>query len=107
MQAHLTARVLKVTVVLDPAEVAKLTVPDQPRMTLSIQGGGEIRVGGERVVTADLASKSVRKAQAAIREHGAEAMVVVLQGKLIAGDQLTEAGLVAHVKATKPVEAAA
>jgi hypothetical protein len=97
--AHLNARAIKVTVVLDASEVARLAVPEgQPRVTLSIRVGGEISVGGERLVTAELAAKSVRKAQAAIIEQG---VAVVLQGRLVAGDVLAEAGLACQPKAPK------
>jgi hypothetical protein len=97
MPAHLTVRALKVTVVLDPAELLLLDAAEgKPRLTL------RIRVGGERLVTAELAAKSVRKAQAAIREHGAAGVAVVLQGKLVAGDQITEVGLSAQVKQPRP-----
>jgi hypothetical protein len=108
MPVHLNARAIKVTIVLDPSELARLAVPEgQPRVTLSIRVGGEISVGGARIVTADIAAKSVRKAQVAIREHGAAGVAVILQGKLVADDQIAEAGLVAQVKTPRPVAAAA
>jgi hypothetical protein len=55
----------------------------------------------DRSVSADLASKSIRKAQAAIDEHGADGVACIIQGKLVAGDRIAEAGLVAQVKAPK------
>jgi hypothetical protein len=106
MPTTISARALKVTAVLDPTELAMLAVPDgRPRITLHVRTP-------DRTVTADLASKSVRKAQAAIAEHGPEAIALILQGKLAAApgaDQIAEAGLVAQLKAPKPVplEAAA
>jgi hypothetical protein len=56
----LTARVLKCTVLLDPAEIEALALVDGiPRVQLSI------RIADGRTVTADIAAKAVRK------EHGA------------------------------------
>jgi hypothetical protein len=40
----------------------------------------------------EFAAKSLRKAQAAIREAGADAIAVVLQGCLVEGDMIAEAG---------------
>jgi predicted O-methyltransferase YrrM len=57
----------------------------------------------DRVVTADVAAKSLRKAQAAIREAGVDGVAVILQGALAAGDEITEAGLSAQPKAPKAV----
>ena len=96
----LAALALKVTVVLDPGEVAALAVPEgQPRTVLHIKTP-------DRTVTVDIASKSVRKAQATIAENGAAGVAVIIQGKLVAGDVLAEAGLVAQAK-TKPAAAVA
>jgi hypothetical protein len=91
----INARSIKCTLVLDAAELLNIAVPDAgpQRITLSIQTP-------DRTVTADLASESIRKAQAAIRENGADGVACVLQGKLAgpAGDQIIEAGLVAQPK---------
>ena len=66
----LGGRALKVTIVLDSAEVAALAVPDgQPRVTLRVNVGG-------RIVSAEVASKSLRKAIGPIRETGADGWVV-------------------------------
>jgi hypothetical protein len=101
MPARLTARSLKCTLVLDPAELALLDVPNaQPRMTLRVKVP-------DRMVTADVAAKSVRKCKATIAEHGVQAVAVVLQGKLSIGDVLLEAGLTVQIKTPKPAEAAA
>ena len=40
----------------------------------------------DRTLTAEIAAKSLRKAQKAIREAGANNIVLVLEGRLIAGD---------------------
>jgi hypothetical protein len=96
----LTARALKVTVPLDVAEVAALPAPDgQVRSQLAIACEGKI-------YTADIATKSLRKAKATIAASGAGNVFVLVQGKL-KGNEIVECGLVAQVKAPKPaVEAA-
>lgn len=100
MTAAVTARgPLKVVAVLNPAELADLVVPDgQPRFLLTIR----LPAG---VVTADLATKSVRRAIAMVREHGAENMAAIVQGRL-SGSQIAEAGLSVQPKAVKPEAAA-
>jgi hypothetical protein len=91
----LTARALKVTMVLNADEVAALKVKDGvPRVELRIAAPG-------RVVTVDLAAKSIRKAVAVLAEVGVERGVAILQGKLGAGDRLEEAGLAVQVKAVE------
>ena len=97
----LNARGLKCTVVLDPAEVAQLVARDgQPRVVIAIRLP-------DRRVSADLNAKSVRKALATISEHGPDGVSVVVQGKLGAGDELLEAGIMAQPTAPKSaVEAA-
>jgi hypothetical protein len=83
----LTAQRLKVTAVLDATELLSINAPDgKPRITLRIRLP-------ERTLTADIASKSLRKAQTAIRDAGADNLALVLQGRLIAGDVIAEAGL--------------
>ncbi len=49
---------------------------------------------------ADVASKALRKAMSALQEHGADGVVLLLQGKL-AGATIAEAGLVAAPKVAK------
>lgn len=90
----LTARAIKVTLVLDPAELVALADPTTSRITLRVQVDG-------RVVSAEIAGKSLRKAKAAIAEHGAANVATIVQGKLVAGDVVVEAGLVAQLKAPK------
>jgi hypothetical protein len=96
-----SARALKVTLTIDPAVMLAITAPESgpARTTLTVRLP-------DRSVAVDLASKSVRKAQAAIRQHGPEAVAVMIQGKLVANpDRIAEAGLVAQPK--KRPEAAA
>jgi hypothetical protein len=98
----LTARVLKCTVLLDPAEIEALALVDGiPRVQLSI------RIADGRTVTADIAAKVVRKARAVIAEHGFAGVAALLQGKLSRDDVLLEAGLVAQPRAPKPALVAA
>ena len=89
----LTGRALKCTVALSPAETLAQPVPEgRPRIVL------RIRVP-DRTVTADIATKSLRRAQATIREAGSDNCVCILQGKLVAGDAVLEAGLSVQLKA--------
>jgi hypothetical protein len=90
-QPTLNARALKVTVVLDAGEIAKLPTPDgqaRSRLTVNCEG---------RVYNADVATKSLRKCKATI---AANECVVILQGKL-RGAEITECGIVAQVKVAK------
>jgi ribosomal protein S3 len=99
MQQILNARALKCTVVLDPSEVAQLVASDgKPRVVLAIRLP-------DRRVSVDLNAKSVRKAVAAIAEHGLDGVAVIIQGKLVC-DTIAEAGIVAQPK-VKPQTAAA
>ena len=76
-----------------PAELLAITAPNgKPRITLRIRLP-------DRTITAEIAAKSLRKAQTAIRETGADNIALVLQGHLVAGDRVAEAGLAAQPKA--------
>jgi hypothetical protein len=89
----LTAQPLKVTLVLEADELAAIPVEDgRPRVRLRIRLP-------DRKLSVDIAAKSLRKAQAAIRKAGADAIALVLQGCLVAGDIIAEAGLSAQPKA--------
>jgi hypothetical protein len=57
-----------------------------------------VNVGG-RSVTADIATKAVRKAVKALQEHGAQSVTLLLTGELNAKDQVESAGLAAQAKA--------
>jgi hypothetical protein len=102
-QPVLNTRALKCTVLLDPAEVEALVlVEGMPRVQLNVR-----TADGSRTVTADIAAKAVRKAQAVIAEHGTDGVAALLQGKLGPNDTLLEAGLVAQVKIQRPAAAEA
>jgi hypothetical protein len=90
----LTGRALKATIILDPAEVVVMRPGGAPRVALMINVAG-------RKVSADIAAKSLRKAQTTIGEAGVDGVVVIVQGKLGPGDVMLEAGLVAQVKVAK------
>jgi hypothetical protein len=93
---NLDAGALKVTLVLDAAQLAEVTLPDGA-------GPQKFRITvGERRVTGRLNAKGLRKATALIAEHGVEKVAVIVQGKLEAGDEITEAGLMATVKGPRP-----
>jgi hypothetical protein len=98
----LNAKNLKVTMVLDSAEVLTVSTPDGGPARLVL----EIRTP-DRVVRAEVAAKSVRKVKATIRELGADGVAVVLQGKLVAGDAIADAGISAMPKTPKPEAAVA
>jgi hypothetical protein len=89
----LTATRLKVTATLNAAELLAINAPNgKPRVTLRISLPG-------RFVTAEIAAKSLRKAQRAIIEAGTDNVALVLQGHLTADDTIAEAGLSAQPKA--------
>ena len=91
----LEAKAIKATVVLDPAAVAKIEVPNgQPKFPLRVAVAG-------RTLIAELNAKSLRRCIATIGATGPDGVAVVLQGKL-EDDKLVEAGIVAQPKAPKP-----
>jgi hypothetical protein len=93
-QLTLTTRALKVTVPLDAAEVAALPSPDgQVRSQLFIVCEGKI-------YTADIATKSLRKAKSTIAASGVSNTFVMVQGKL-KGNEIIECGLTAQVKVAR------
>jgi hypothetical protein len=92
-QLTLTARALKITVPLDPAEVRALHIPDnQTRAQLVITCEG-------KVYTADIATKALRKAKGTIAANRVENVFAMVQGKLKGNNEIVECGLVAQVKA--------
>jgi len=88
----LTAKALKVMLVLDPVVFGKIELlrgASAPPFVIDV---------GDRKVRAQISAKSLRKALALIAEHGADKVAVIVQGKLETGDVIAEAGLVAQVK---------
>lgn len=96
-----TARKLKVTTVLDTAAFATMQLSDSamPRSELTVNVNG-------RQFRADIATKSLRRVLASIAEHGADGVVVLIQGVLGTGDTISEAGLTAQPKAPAKATAA-
>jgi hypothetical protein len=93
----LTARSVKVTIALDPAAVLELVALDGVKRV-------KFQIASDScTLTTDVAAKSVRKAQTAIRTAGTENVFVSLLGKLVRGE-IREAGLAAQVKATAVAE---
>jgi hypothetical protein len=91
----LRAARLRLTLTLNAAELSAIE-KEKPRITLRIR----LPV---RTLTAEIAAKSLRKAQAAIRSAGADNFALALQGPLPVGDTIAEAGLSAQPKAANPM----
>jgi hypothetical protein len=90
----LESKILKATVVLDPAALVGVEVPNgQPKFAVSVTVAG-------RTLTAELNSKSMRRCIATIADAGPDSVAVILQGKL-QGDEIAEAGIAAQLKAPK------
>jgi hypothetical protein len=76
----LTAARLKVTTILNAAELNAVKSPkDKPRITLRIRSP-------DHTITAEIAAKSLRKAQTAICEAGADNIAHVPQERLTAAE---------------------
>jgi hypothetical protein len=92
----LTASRLNVTAILNAAELFAAMAPkDKPCITMRIRLP-------DRMLIAEIAAKALRKAEIAIREAGADNIALVLQGRLIAGDVIAEAGLSVQRKSANP-----
>jgi hypothetical protein len=91
----LNAHDLNVVVVLDPADVLKLQVPDgAPRTEVFVKAP-------QRAFPADLAASSVHRTIAAVREHGPDGCVVMIRGRYDGGDRLMDCDIFAQPKAQK------
>lgn len=87
------AKALKLTAVVDPAELLEVYVPPgQPRIDV------ELAVPG-RVLTASLNAKSLRRAIAAVKSGGDYAVIV--QGKIGRTTAIEEAGISAQPRTPK------
>ena len=93
---------------LEAADVAVLGVP---RDASAFPGGAESRAPAltiaidGRTVTADLATRSVRKAVKTLTDNGSDNVVLILQGVLTPSNRIEEAGIVAQVKVQAPAGA--
>jgi hypothetical protein len=91
----LTSNKLKCTLVLKSEELLSVPAPDgKPRVVLRIKLP-------DRMLSADIAAKSLRRAQTTIRELGADGVAVILQGTLVANDVIADAGLPAQPRAKR------
>jgi hypothetical protein len=99
----LTAKSAKLTLVLEPAEVAAWAVPDgQKHFKLKVRYQGAH-------VEVSLSTKGARKAVAMVKELGVDGVAVIIQGKLKIGQQtisIEEAGILAQPRAKKEAPAA-
>jgi len=94
----LSARRLKVSVVLNPDELLAVPAPEGKSRAI-------LRISlPDRRVSAEIAAKSLRKAQATVRVHGTENTACILQGNLV-GDTIAEAGISAQPKTAKAPQA--
>jgi hypothetical protein len=85
---NLTASKLKVTLVLKAPELLEVPAVDGKARTV-------LRVKlPDRVVSADVATKSLRRAQTTIKAEGVDNVACILQGVLVANDVITDADLV-------------
>jgi hypothetical protein len=100
----LSARSIKVTIVLDSVQV--LGVLQQVAGLPNARVPFTIEVDGRRL-HCDLSAKSCRKALAMLQHNAPDAVAVLVQGKLMRSDEIAEAGLVAQVKQPKPEAAVA
>lgn len=99
----LTAKSAKLTLVLDPAEVAAWSVPEgQKHFKFKVRyQGAHIEV--------PLSAKGARKAVAMVKELGVDGVAVIIQGKLKIGQttiSLEDAGILAQPKVKKEAPAA-
>jgi hypothetical protein len=97
-----SARSIKVTVVLDSVEV--LGVLQQATAIADARVPFTVEVEGRKLRTS-FAAKSVRKALATLQANGPENVAVIIQGKLMRSDEISEAGLVAQLRASPKPEA--
>ena len=90
----LTAKSLKVTLVIDAAQLAGAELANGAAPQPFVVAVADRKLVGQ------LNPKTLRKVLAMVREHGPEAVAVILQGQL-AGDTITEAGITAQLRTPK------
>ena len=99
MELKLESRALKASVVLDPAVLADVVVPNGlAKVTLRV-------AVPDKTIVAEVNAKTLRRTIAAITAAGPDAVAVVLQGRLEPGDILAEAGIAAQLKTPKAAAA--
>jgi hypothetical protein len=87
--AAFTGKSIKVTIMLDPAEVADVVSSAAPHLTISV-------VVGSRTLTGSIKTRTFKRTQAVIHQHGVGAVAVIVQGKLGLGGKLEEAAVIAQ-----------
>jgi hypothetical protein len=92
---QLTARSLKIVLLLDPAALGASL---QPYATVEDRVPFLIAVEGRRL-TADFPPRAVRKVLATIAEHGVDGIACMVQGRLLGDNSIGDAGLSAQPKA--------
>lgn len=91
----LKGRSCNVVIPLEYESFTGIELPNgQNRMSLHIK-----LMGGTMI--ADIATKSVRKAVAAIAEQGPEALILLIKGRLTPGNIIEGAGLIVQPKTPK------
>src|SRR5258706_2366777 len=91
MKIATSARKLKVTAVIEATPFARLHIPDTAPARTELL----IKIAA-RLVSVDLATKSVRKAVKTLTESDADNVILLLQGVLTSGDAVAETWVVAH-----------
>lgn len=87
----LSAKAIKVTLVVDPQGLVGVVVPNGiARVPFAVT------VAGNRVVRGQFNAKSARRAIAMLAEHGIDNVAVIIQGKLV-GNEIEEAGIAVNV----------
>lgn len=96
MELELEPCALKASLVLDPAALADVQVPNgMSKVALRVTVTA-------KTIVAEVNAKSLRRTVAAIAAAEPDGVAVVLQGTLEPGDVLTEAGIAAQPKTPKP-----
>jgi hypothetical protein len=91
----LTARSLKITLVVPAAQLAGVVVPNgQPQIAFAVDVSG-------RTVSGQFNAKTLRRVVAAIAEHGLENVAVIVQGSLV-GERIESAGITAQPRNKAP-----
>ncbi len=96
MQGHLQIKALKVTVVVPADQLPPLPEGEQAVLLLATPD--------KLIVTARLNPKSYRRALAAMAQHGAENVTVLVQGQMTKADEIESAGTSAVPKKPKEPE---
>jgi hypothetical protein len=92
---NLAAKSIKVTLVIDPAQLRGVSVPNgATQVPFVIDAGG-------RKVRGRFNAKTLRRSAAVVAELGAASLAVIIQGRLGAGDQIEDAGIAAQPKAPR------